>query len=56
MLENQQNKMQKKDTIKIVEVEEQVLESYFFPDAGVTIQARSLEEANSKLQEILNKK
>lgn len=50
MLENQQNKMQKRDIIK----DEKVLEQeFFFPQLGVTIKALSLVEAQIKAKKIV---
>lgn len=43
-----QNKMIKKEEVK--------QKDYFFPDYQVTVSASSIEEAEQKLQEIINKK
>jgi len=48
MLENQQNKMQKRDTIKDEEIETPTQE-YFFPNHSITIKAHSMPEALKKL-------
>lgn len=53
MLENQQNKMQKKDTIKTEEVFEQ---DYTFPEYGIVIKATSLEQAIKKLEDQITPK
>ena len=46
MIEKAQNKVMKKEETK----------EFFFPDYGITVTATSMEEAEQKLSEIINKK
>lgn len=50
------NKMQKKETVKAPVLDEQIEQDYTFPDYGIVIRAKTLAEAQAKLQEILNNK
>lgn len=47
-IEKAQNKMISKEEVKT--------KDYFFPDYGITVSASSIEEAEQKLSDIINKK
>ena len=52
MIDKTQNKMQNKESAKIVSD----TIDFFFPEHGITVKAINKKEAEEKLQEIINKK
>ncbi len=57
MMESTNNKMMNSKDAKNKDIPENPeLESFFFPEHGVTVSATSIEEATKKVEKIINKK
>jgi hypothetical protein len=48
--------MEEKSTNKMIKKEQVKTKDFFFPDYQITVSAESIEEAEQKLSEIINKK